>query len=270
MPRQTLEQIITEAINDLAEHGFDSTDRLTEWERRISEAIAMTIGSPGEVNEQFRRQMRDIFDRIVGGGIGSAHPGVSRFTLQNVAGRLHGELDRRIMASANLIRLNREAAIQKTLQRFSGWASSVPVGGAAEINRRELKAEIARPMRQLPFIERRVLIDQGHKLNASISATIASDNGAIAFTWRSRWRQANYNYREDHKERDGQVYLIRNSWAHKQGLVKPGLAGYSDTISQPAEEIYCRCTAQYLYSLRFIPEEMLTKKGKEAISKVRV
>jgi hypothetical protein len=143
------------------------------------------------------------------------------------------------------------------------------VGGAAEVDRRKLKAEIARPMRQLPFIERRVLIDQGHKLNASISAVIASDNGAIAAKWFSHWRQANYDYREDHRDRDNHVYLVRNSWAHKAGLVKVGADGYSDDMTQPAEEPFCRCKWVYIYNLRFLPDEMLTAKGRDQLKKVK-
>ena len=37
------------------------------------------------------------------------------------------------MASAKLIKLNRDAAIERTLQRFSGWSTSIPVGGTAEV-----------------------------------------------------------------------------------------------------------------------------------------
>ena len=119
------------------------------------------------------------------------------------------------------------------------------------------------------IIERRVLTDQGHKLNAALSDVLAKNSGAIAATWHSHWRQAGYDYRPDHKDRDGKFYLIRDSWAHKAGLVKAGSAGFFDDITQPGEEVYCRCTAVYVTALRGLPPEMLTEKGKAELDRVR-
>jgi hypothetical protein len=89
------------------------------------------------------------------------------------------------------------------------------------------------------FDERRVLVDQGHKLISAINRTVAEEGNAIAGTWHSHWRQAGYDYREDHKERDDHVYAIRGNWAIKDGLMKVGPAGYSDEITQAAEEPFC-------------------------------
>jgi hypothetical protein len=54
------------------------------------------------------------------------HQGISRFTLNYLEPKLRTELDRRILASVDLIQLNRRKAIDTTLSRFSGWASSIP------------------------------------------------------------------------------------------------------------------------------------------------
>ena len=160
--------------------------------------------------------------------------------------------------------------IAKTLRRFSGWATSIPKGGSDEIDKRKLREEVVKPLRNLPFVERRVLIDQGHKLTSSISATLAHDGGAIAARWFSHWRQTGYNFREDHRERDGHIYLVRNSWAHKAGFVKAGPDGFSDEMTQPAEEPFCRCKFVYLYHLKQLPPTMITKKGAEAFSKAKM
>ena len=58
---------------------------------------------------------------------------------------------------------------------------------------------------------------------------------------------------------------MRDSWAHKAGLVKPGKNGYTDEIEQPAELPFCKCSYQYVFSLRSIPAECLTEKGKKAL-----
>ena len=110
----------------------------------------------------------------------------------------------------------------------------------------------------------RLQIDQGHKFSNTLNDIIAVDGGAIAAKWKSHYRQPGYDYREDHKERDGNYYAIRGSWAMEKGLMNKG-EGYTDDMTMPGEEIFCRCGYTYIYSLRKIPEEMLTSKGKAHI-----
>ncbi|MHB1644407.1 MAG: hypothetical protein ACYCS8_17450, partial [Acidithiobacillus sp.] len=116
------------------------------------------------------------------------------------------------------------------------------------------------------FEERRVTIDQGHKMLANIDQTIAEQHGAIAMQWNSRWRVPGYDYREDHKELDGKIFLVRQSWAREKGLVKKS-GKYLDEIEQPSMAPMCQCTGTWLYSLRDLPDEMLTKKGRAALTR---
>jgi hypothetical protein len=172
--------------------------------------------------------------------------------------------------SAVLIKLNRDEATEKTLRRFAGWASSVPAGGSSVVAKGETKQDILKSLRQLDYVERRVVIDQGHKLMSSVDAVIAQQTGAIAAVWRSHWKRPGYDYRPDHKERDQKFYLIRGSWAQEKGYVKPDEAGYTDQITAPAEEPFCECYFVYLTSLRQLPESMLTAKGREALEATRI
>ena len=270
MATKTFYSVLGEAINDLAEHGYDSQKRIIDWMRALEEAAEATLVSRRTMEKMLRDALKAIYKRMIEkGGILKYHPGVERYTLAKIKPSLRAELDRRIMASAELIKLNREAAIQKTLQRFSGWSTSIPKGGSDAVKKPKAKKEIRKALASLPFEERRVLVDQGHKLIASISDIVAKDGGAIAAVWHSNWRQAGYNYREDHKERDGKVYLIRDSWAQRTGYVKAGKVGYSDKITQPGEEVFCRCFWSWLYNLRDLPTAMLTQKGKDKLAEVR-
>jgi hypothetical protein len=271
MIRKSFQEVLTEAIEHFSKVGYRSEEEVAEWQAKLMAAWDFTLRKTAQTDESLNRSMRQIFDRLVGRGqVVRAHSGVERFKLERIAPHLRGDLDRAILASANLIKLNRDQAKAKTLSRFSGWLTSIPKGGTgAAFNRAKLKQEIAKPLRSLPFVERRVLIDQGHKLNASISSVLARDGGAIACRWQSHFRTSGYDYREDHKERDGQVYLIRDSWAVKEGFVKVGSAGWSDAITQPAEEPFCRCFWTYLYHVRQLPEDMVTAKGKQALAKAR-
>jgi hypothetical protein len=106
-----------------------------------------------------------------------------------------------------------------------------------------------------------VAIDQGAKFIAALNDVMARENHALAAMWHSRWRRPGYNYREDHKERDELVYTLRGNWALADGYMKVGPAGYTDQITQPAEEPYCSCSYRYIYNLTALPEYMLTLKG---------
>lgn len=262
--------VLTAAINDLAEHGYDSPERVTRWSTRLRDALKGTMTSEAKLEVDLRIAMTAAYRRLVDQGeLAKFHQGVGRFAVEKVRPALRAELDRRILAAANLIKLNREEAVRKTLRRFEGWSTSIPRGGSDHVDRREEKADLRKALKSLPFEERRVLIDQGHKLRASLSDIVARDGGAIAAVWRSHWRQAGYDYREDHKDRDAQVYLLKSSWARDKGLVKPGPAGLFEDITAPGEEPFCRCYVTWVYHLRDLLKDMLTERGAEELERVR-
>jgi hypothetical protein len=238
------------------------------WLEQIRAAAEADLVPESQLQDELRRSLTAIYQRLIERGeVLRQNPGVDRFTLQRVRPELRAELNRRILASANLIKLNREEAIGATLRRFSGWALSVPPGGVGDRPiRREAAKQTRKELTKLGFQTRRVAIDQGHKFASNLSQIIANDGGAIAAIWHQHYTRYP---RDTHKKRNGKVYLIRNSWAHKEGLVKPGPDGYTDEITQPSEEVYCRCTYEYLYGFRKIPPDMMTEKGRERLAQVR-
>lgn len=270
MPADDFNEVLSRAIEDMLANGFDSMERVDRWTRELRSAAERSLITPASLEQMLRDGLAQVYRKMVEkGDVVRYAPGVERFTLEKLKPALRSELDRRIMASADLIKLNRRQSIDKTLQRFQGWSTSIPPGGVSGETRPEVRKTVRKALAQLPFEERRVLIDQGHKLTASISSIVAADGGAIAGLWRSHWRQAGYDYREDHKERDGQVYLVRDSWAHQAGLVKKGPAGYTDDVTQPAQEPFCRCFYRWIFNLRDLPGDMLTAKGKATLERVR-
>ncbi len=265
----TFVEALSTAIADFAEHGYDDHERLVRWVEVLRRAALRSMVPEYKLREELARVLGSVYQRVVErGDILRQHPGVARFTLDRVKPRLRAELDRRILASANLIKLNREASIQKTLQRFSGWSTSIPPDGSDAVRKPEVKKELRKALSQLPFEERRVLIDQGHKFTSELNNIIAVDGGAIAAVWHSNWRQLGYNYREDHKERDLKVYAIRGNWAIEKGLMNKG-AGYTDDMTKPGEEVLCRCHYQYIYAISALPPDMITPKGHNELARVR-
>lgn len=268
MARQpTFYDLLTEAMDYFATRGYTSSGDIERWVKVLKGAAERTLQKQIITEDQIRRGLRSTYKRmIVGGSILKKHTGVGKFTLQKLAPSMRADLERRIFASANLIKLNRDTAIAETLRRFEGWATSVPRGGSRAIERVEQNKAIRKSLTDISFRERRVIVDQSHKFAASLSATIASANEAIAYQWHSNWRRPGYQYREDHKERDDLVYAIRGNWAIADGYMKAGPNGYSDEITQPSQEIFCSCSATYIYTLASLPDDMLTAKGRTLLA----
>jgi hypothetical protein len=263
-------RVLSEAVTEMADTGFDSAERVAYWVQRIRDAAVRSMTHPHVLEAALAATFREKYRKLIeAGGILKFHPGIPLFTVDRLKPKLRSELDRRLMAARGLIKFNRAAAIERTAQRFSAWATSVPDGGSDAVNKLETKAGIRKALASLPYEIRRVEIDQGHKFVASLNNIIATDGGAIALTWHSHWRQKNYDYREDHKERDGKVYVLRGNWAINQGFMRVDGHQYYDQITAVGEEVNCRCNAVYLYSLRSLPPDMVTSKGRESLARAR-
>jgi len=256
-------RVLRDAIADVAARGYVSAEQIDFWRGLLRNAAEREMPSEAQIDAMMRDAMGAIFRREIDNArVIRLVPGVSRYSLAMVRPQLRAELDRRIMASADLIKLRRREAVEKTLARFAGWSTSIPAGGAGEVDKRETKEAIGKGVAQFRFEQRRVAIDQGHKLVSNVAHIVALDSGAIAGIWHSHWRQAGYAARPDHKARDERVYAVRDSWAIRDGLMNKG-AGYLDDMTAAGEEPFCRCFVEYITSPRRLPDTMLTRKGQE-------
>lgn len=269
----TFTRTVRDAVKFFLRNGYSSREELERWQALIRQA------AEGETADDYlamvTRSLTKSYDlQVTRAGALKRHKGLTRFTINYLEPKLRAELDRRILSSVDLIQLNRRKAIDTTLSRFSGWASSIPTADSIALTglqgtMLDTAQHIQKSAEQVDFEARRVMIDQNHKLIANIDNVIATSNNAIAAIWHSHWRRPNYDYREHHKERDLKTYLIRGNWAQKNGYIKPGPAGYLDEITQPAEEVFCDCYVTYIYNLRSIPEYMLTQKGSKFMESMK-
>lgn len=269
----TFTRTVRDAVKFFLRNGYSSREELERWQALIRQA------AEGETADDYlamvTRSLTKSYDlQVTRAGALKRHKGITRFTINYLEPKLRAELDRRILSSVDLIQLNRRKAIDTTLSRFSGWASSIPTADSIALTglqgtMLDTAQHIQKSAEQVDFEARRVMIDQNHKLIANIDNVIATSNNAIAAIWHSHWRQSGYDFREDHKERDQLFYLIRGNWAQKNGYVKAGPAGYLDEITQPGEEVFCRCYVTYIYNLRSIPEYMLTQKGNKFMESMK-
>lgn len=269
-PGESYFAVLTRIVNSVAAQGYQSAEQIDEMAAELRAAAERSMRSIKDVERMVRDGMAAIFRRQVeNGGVLRLNPGVKAYTIERVRPELHAELSRRIAASIDLIKLNRPQAVDRMEQRFRGWATSIPAGGSDTVERREEKTKVRKSLAQLPYAERRVTIDQGHKLVAAINQTVAVNGGAIGAVWLSHKYQVGYNGRPLHNARDGHFFLIKDSWADQAGYVKPGPEGYTEDVDQPSFFPFCRCSWVHKFSLRSIPPECLTEKGKEALAEAR-
>lgn len=267
-----LDEVIKAAITDLSERGFVSVEQVEQWVRKINDAY--TRAYPAEsVARDMAARMRDIFKTEVVGGRIARGQKLPHWKITKLEPRLREELNKRILASANLIKLNRAEMISRTLSRFSGWAFSIPVGGrelgkaTGTKTKRDTAQSIGKSLKSMTYEERRVMIDQSAKLRSSLTEIVATENGALFGVWESQFREGGYNARQDHKKRDGKPFIVPNNWAIQKGLMRSN-APTIDDQTKPGEEVYCRCQYVWYYNLRDAQKfGLLTEKGKEQLLK---
>lgn len=263
-------EVVTAAVNDITENGSEDIQRVATWIRLIREAAERSMVSELVLEDTLQRTFRTSYRRMIEqGGALRVHIGIPRFTIERLAPRLRGELDSRLTTARHLIKLNREESMANVERRFAGWASSVPPGGTDTADKVAVKTAIRKSLTSLPFEDRRVLIDQANKFVSNLHQIIATDGGALAAKWHSHYREINYNYRKDHKLRDDVVYVLRGNWALERGLMKLDGHLYTDDITAPGEEVFCRCTYTYIYGLRDLPPGMITELGRSELQRVR-
>ena len=136
MKLKSFNETVLAAIADLSIHGFDSIARLNRWQRELQYAAERDSASDAQVDARLKDSLSRIYVQQVDHGAILKRHNLDAWKLEHLKPSLRGELDRRIMASAQLIKLNRENMIAKTLQRFSGWATSLPMGGSDVVDKR--------------------------------------------------------------------------------------------------------------------------------------
>ena len=110
----TFYETLTEAVNDFIQNGFDSQDRLDYWIKRIRDSAIKELIPEYKIQEELEKHLNASYHRLVTKG-GLVNKNVSRFTVDRLAPKLREELDRRILTSANLIKLNRQEAFSNVL-----------------------------------------------------------------------------------------------------------------------------------------------------------
>lgn len=212
-------------------------------------------------------------------GFKKTNEGISKLKLSDLRGDFKKELEKKITASFSLIKNKDNETKQKMASRFLNWLT---------IDSEDVRGKTTSKQSLLNFLDfakendiaenhaKFILEDQTRKMIANFDSMIAEANGAIGGFWRNRgdkrvvgnpnglYPQGTPSH-NDHWERQGVFYIYKNGWAYKNGYVKGELYENLED-GGVAVAIGCRCRMENVYDLRDVPQEYLTKKGKEAIA----
>lgn len=257
-----------EVENEVVHNVKITDDMLSKWQERLSELLNNGVVSFSQ--HQINTFFSNILKRNLTVSSYRKNFKIRKldFNKAQLSARSGDFLKEHVLLSANLIRMKRDEQIQATLRRFSGWVSSIPTMGEGKPAQsiKALSSDLLKPLKSLSFENRRVLIDQGHKFTAAVNNSIARDQGAIAVKWVSHWKETGYNYRLDHKKRDGHIFLLKNNPFVRNGYVRKTNVQYIEDVDGFGQLPFCRCYGVYLFSLRDLPIDMLTEKGKKYIN----
>lgn len=261
----SFDEVLTEAVNYFVTRGFNDETALTYWTKRLEIAARRELMS----TTTLRRRMKDALAaeyrrQIERGLILSQHEGLSKSALNSFRLDLKGILSKRLSAANALVTLNREEDVAATLRKFTGWASSLPVGSSSQANRSEIRQDIKRALVAAKNKESSLVIDQRHKLYAALNAHIAQGAGAIGAIWVSHHTVPGYDFRELHQtyaQRSAvRPFLIRDSWAHRQGVISSAGATFTDQLDhQPSQLPHCKCHYLFLYTTDRFPSDMIRR-----------
>lgn len=210
----------------------------------------------------------------------SHHKGITKTSLNDLKPKFRKEIEDRVKISFNLMKNQEEELKQKIASRFINWVT---------IDSKDVRGNTTSKQSLLNFLDfakengiaedhaKFILKDQTRKMIASLDDLVAKENNAIGGIWHNRgdrrvvgnpsgiYPHAESKAHGDHWEREGKFYIFKDSWAYQKGYIKGELYENLED-GGVGVAIGCRCRLEFIYDLRDVPYENLTKRGREFIS----
>jgi hypothetical protein len=167
--------------------------------------------------------------------------------------------------------LYREDQLGRFCDLVSQLLQQTPEGGSKDNSLKRQITNIKSEVRSLAMWDELFYIYKTSSFPSEVEYIFKLENNPIACVWyyNPRDEQGDYRKTYDHRQRQGHVYAVRGNWAIEKDLMRAGPDRYIDEISRPCQEVGCMCHLRWLYALRELPQDMLTKKGKEELERVR-
>lgn len=286
------EQILFEFAESLAEKGKMTTatakqlDRLMATYRNVTEEELRSLINTLEPD--LRREYKKNYYTYINGGYKKTHPGIQAYRISDLKPAYRKAVQNSVDNSLALIKTQNAEFMAQMQARFRNWATipSAEMRGDSA-NPDKIKAYLKNDVLKLPDVKKDmtahqhfIVVDQTRKLLANMDEITAKQGGAIGFIWHNRrdgrvvgrpggmYPDATAKH-GDHWDREGKLYLIKDSWAISRKMLKKVKGIEYDTDlndGKPGIPIGCRCYAEYIYAIELIPEkyrDCITEKGME-------
>lgn len=210
--------------------------------------------------------------------------------LKELKEKFRRELKKRIKLNAELIAPYKGDLKKLVEKRFIGAMS----GGKVSVKDLKSMLKLSATLKSQDKKVSNTLKDQKMKMISEFGRLTAEKYKAIGFEWSTRDddlvagnpnghnpKVSNPKIHGNHYERDGKVFLFKDSWAVKNGYINRAFANddedgfrWAEDIEDglPGMPINCRCEALYIYTIEELVDnyylsECLTPEGEEYLKR---
>ena len=269
---------------------FNLNDILSEYKinaliKAIDKGVKKDVDKViNSVNKEVRGELKKKYNQFVKHGVFQVSPNIQKYKIEDLKPDYKKELARRTQVCLSYITTQDRQTVEEIKNRVLNFATTPHI--AKDLNEFEsdfwnnVLPEKTNKNYKSDKWQKMIIRDQQHKLVSNMTYITAMKNNAIGFIWKNRkdvrvvgnpagmYPNGNEMH-NNHWQREGKLYLFRESKAIKQGLIKKTKdVQYADEIEDglPGIPINCRCTMRLIYRLYEIPAEyknIITEKGKE-------
>lgn len=225
-------------------------------------------------------RLKKAFHKFVRDGDKTFKPIIKAYNYNQLKPKLKKELEKATIEALSRVKTNDIAFLNKVKDNLLGYVSN------AKVKRTKgAYYDAVLPRKYNQAWHDMVVRDQTHKLISNLTYITAIENSAIGFVWKHRhdirvvgnpqglYPKGNHMH-NNHWERDGRLYLFRDSQAVKNGYINKNdsKVEWADEIEDgiAGQPINCRCTMRIIFRLYEIPKEyesIISKKGWETIKR---
>lgn len=269
---------------------FNLNDILSEYKinaliKAIDKGVKKDVDKViNSVNKEVRGELKKKYNQFVKRGVFQVSPNIQKYKIEDLKPDYKKELAKRAQVCLSYITTQDKQTVEEIKNRVLNFAAAPHI--AKDLNELEydffndVLPEKTNKNYKSDKWQKMIIRDQQHKLVSNMTYITAMKNNAIGFIWRNRkdirvvgnpegmYPNGNEMH-NNHWQREGRLYLFRDSKAIRQGLIKKTKnIQYADEIEDgiPGIPINCRCTMRLIYRLYEIPAEyknIITKKGLE-------
>jgi len=262
--RDTLEQILDQAAPPAPEGAAAVKHYCQRYFNQVVQARGLTVRSIAHSDGAAARRSPEHSTAIIGPS-----------TFERLEPKIRSTFAACVKEAQEQAEPFRRSELQKALAAFEQWAKSIPLGGTKDRAYREAARDVRQALKAFPQWDKAYCGHKAYNFPTAVSRLFSEGSGGAspqgtqyAGPIAAIWRWGAWTHETEHERFNGRAFVVRGNWAITKGFINQSVAMYTDQMPHPGDD-NCRCHYQYLYSLRDLPPELLSREGKEALAKAK-